>query len=219
MGEPGIDVDGGPEGTVSGSGWNGRGSGDGARTVSGEAPPQRGPQPDPGEWRGSWYLPAETRRAAFPWAGISLVLVGAALLLHQLEPRLDGGSLAAIAFALAFLGAWRFGASRLALWPGAVLLGYGVGGLLAGLGVLPGDGWGTVGVGAGLALAWLLSGVRGRPGHWLLAIAAVFVLVGLAEVVAQWPPFGGLDQYVAPALIIAIGLLVLARNRTWSRGA
>ena len=173
--------------------------------------------PDSGGWRGSWYLSGRTPRAAFPWAGITLVLLGAALLAHQLEPRLDGGSLAAIAFAAAFLGAWIFRASHIALWPGAVLLGYGVAGLLVGLGVLSGDGWGTAGVGAGLALGVVLSGWRGRAGRWILVIAAAIVLVGLVQVVAQLPAFREANPYVVPALIIVVGLLLVARNRNGRR--
>ncbi len=165
-----------------------------------------------GSW-GSWPEPVGTRRRSFPWAGAILVLLGAALLVHQLVPALDGWALVTLGLGTVLVGAWAIGRSGLALWPGMLLLGYGVARLLVGLGVLAGQGWTTVGIGAGFAAAWLATRVRGHAGTWPLLLAGLFVLVGAAQLAAQLPELVGVDAYVGPAIVIALGVLLIVAGR------
>ncbi len=170
-------------------------------------------------WGTGWYGTARVRGPAFPWAGAILVLLGVAFLLHQLDPRLDAWGLVTFALGVALVVAWLARRSRIALWPGAILLGYGAAVLLLGLGVLSGNGWTTLGVGVGFLAGWLASWVRGGTSTWPLLIAGLFVLVGAGQLAAELPELQGLDRYVAPVIVIGLGaLLILSGMRRQSRG-
>ena len=170
-------------------------------------------------WGVGWYGTARVRGPAFPWAGAILVLLGVAFLLNQLDPRLDAWGLVTFALGVALVVAWAMGRSRIALWPGAVLLGYGAAVLLLRLGVLSGHGWTTIGIGVGFLAGWLASWLRGGTSTWPLLIAGLFVLVGAGQLVAELPELQGLDRYVAPVVVIGLGaLLILSGMRRQSRG-
>ncbi len=160
-------------------------------------------------WGVGWYGTARVRGPAFPWAGAILVLLGVAFLLHQLDPLLDAWGLVTFALGVALVVAWAMGRSRIALWPGVILLGYGAAVLLLRLGVLSGRGWTTLGIGIGFLAGWLVSWVRGGTSTWPLLIAGLFVLVGAGQLVAQLPELQGLDRYVAPVIVIGLGALLI----------
>ncbi len=162
---------------------------------------------------GDWPGRSVERGPAFPWAGAILVLLGAALLVHQLVPALDGWALVTLGLGVVLFGAWVTGRSGLALWPGMLLLGYGVARLLVGLGVITGNGWTTIGIGVGFAAGWLATRTRGHAGSWSLVLAGLFVLIGLAQLVAELPQLVGLDAYVAPAIVIALGIVLIVAGR------
>ena len=129
------------------------------------------------------------------------------------------GGWVTFALGVALVVAWVMGRSRIALWPGAILLGYGAAVLLLGLGVLSGNGWTTLGIGVGFLAGWLAAWVRRGASTWPLLIAGLFVLVGAAQLVAELPELQGLDRYVAPVVVIGLGaLLILAGMRRPSRG-
>ncbi len=182
--------------------------------------------PGPGATLGSsaalatgWYGTARVRGPAFPWAGAILVLLGVAFLLHQLDPQLDAWGLVTFALGVALVVAWLVGRSRIALWPGVILLGYGAAVLLLGLGVLSGPGWTTLGIGVGFLAGWLASWVRGGTSTWPLLIAGLFVAVGAGQLVAELPELQGMGRYVAPVIVIGLGaLLILSGMRRPSRG-
>ena len=170
-------------------------------------------------WGTGWYGTARVRGPAFPWAGAILVLLGVAFLLHQLDPELDAWGLVTFALGVALVVAWLVGRSRIALWPGAVLLGYGAAVLLLGLGVLSGPGWTTLGVGVGFLAGWVASWVRGGTSTWPLLVAGLFALIGAGQLVAELPELQGLDRYAAPVIVIGLGaLLILSGMRRQSRG-
>ena len=170
-------------------------------------------------WGTGWYGTARVRGPAFPWAGAILVLLGVAFLLHQLDPRLDAWGLVTFALGVALVVAWLARRSRIALWPGAILLGYGAAVLLLGLGVLSGPGWTTLGVGVGFLAGWVASWVRGGTSTWPLLVAGLFALIGAGQLVAELPELQGLDRYAAPVIVIGLGaLLILSGMRRQSRG-
>jgi hypothetical protein len=169
-------------------------------------------------WGIGWYGTARVRGPAFPWAGAILVLLGVAFLLHQLAPELDAWGLLTFALGIVLVAAWLMGRSRIALWPGAILLGYGAAVLLLGLGVLSGNGWTTLGVGVGFLAGWFASWVRGGTSTWPLLIAGLFALIGAGQLVAELPELRGLDRYAAPVIVIGLGaLLILSGMRRQSR--
>ncbi len=181
----------------------------------------RGARPDAaGSWAASWYVATPKRGLAVSWVGAVLVLLGIALLLHQLDLRLDAWGLVTLVFGLALVVAWATRRSGIALWLGVTLLGYGAARLLVGLDVLVGRGWTTVGIGTGFAVGWLASLARGRARTWPLLIAGLFVLVGLAQLAAELPELQGFDAYVGPVIVIALGLLLIGSGlrRRPSRG-
>ena len=159
-------------------------------------------------WRGSW-TPGTPRRT-FPWFGLFILLVGVALLLDALDPRLDGAGLVLIAAGIPFLLAWAARRSRLALWPAVILLGYGIARIAVGLGLVQGDGWTTLGVGLGLLIGWSLSALRGGGSRWTLVFAGLFLLFGIVQVSAHAAGLGGIGGVVPAALIIALGAALLA---------
>ncbi len=190
-------------------------AGGGARA----APPPADPWVSGGGWVGGFYGPRRASRAAFPWAGAILVLLGLAFLAHEAEPALDGWGLVTLALGGALCIAWATDRSWIALWPGVLLLGYGTARVLLGLDVLTGAGWTTVGIGLGLIAGWLALRARGHAGTWPLAIAALFVLVGAGEIAAELPALQGIQAYVPPLIVVALGaaLIVSGRARTRAR--
>jgi hypothetical protein len=181
------------------------------------------PPPDPWVSGGAWGIGFRTTsvqsRAAFPWVGAILVLLGIAFLAHAADPSLDGWGLVTVGLGVALCVAWATGRSRLVLWPGVVLLGYGAARVLLGLAVLAGDGWTTVGIGVGFAVGWLALRTRGPAGSWSLVVAALVVLIGVAQLAAELPALLGVQAYVAPVIVIVLGLLLLlsGRRRTLER--
>ena len=158
-------------------------------------------------WEGNWS--SATPRRTFPWFGLFVILVGVALLLQALEPRLDGAGLFAIAAGIPFFLAWSTRQSRFALWPAVIFLGYGVARLAVGLELVVGGGWTTLGIGAGLLVGWLLSTARGGGSRWTLLFAGLFLLFGLVQVSAQFAGLNWFGDAFWAVAIIALGVFLL----------
>jgi hypothetical protein len=137
------------------------------------------------------------------------VLLGVAFLAHQLDPALDAWGLVTLGFGAALFLGWARGRSGVALWLGLLLLGYGAARLLLGLDVLVGAGWETVGIGLGFVAGWLATWARGTARTWPLLAAAIFVLVGVAQLAAEIPEVEGLNRYAAPLVVIVLGVLLI----------
>lgn len=140
--------------------------------------------------------------------GLVLVGVGAALLVIMTTDV--GGELVFVVLGLAFLVAYA--SSRLygLLIPGAILTGLGAGLVAAGQGAP--DAAGVLGLGLGFVAIALVDRFRapGRAGWWwpfipggILTVTSLPALTGLPE----------LGDYLIPAALVVVGLLLLLRPR------
>lgn len=140
-----------------------------------------------------------------------LVLVGAALVLNQLEPRLDSGALVTIALGLMFAGAYLFRRWTIAIWPTTVFVALGLEELLAGLGYFPSHGWDAVALGLGLLAAWFIERIAGARHGWALGLAALFLVLGALQL-AQESAFGTFEGYAGPVILVAIGVVLVLNS-------
>lgn len=168
-----------------------------------------------GSW--GWGCDGRGRGRGFPWLGVLLVLVGIALLIQYFVPGVSAGTLIFLAIAVAFLAAWLVGRSSVAMVPGLLVLGLGVAELIEDLALLGPAGEDVPGLASSaLAIAflaiWLIGSARGRRSMWPLWGAAIFGLIGVAQLsgrLVNIPSLGALW----PLLIIVVGLVVLFNAR------
>lgn len=160
-----------------------------------------------------WGWEGRGHGRGFPWLGVLLVLVGIALLIGYFVPNVSAGTLVLLAIAVAFLAAWLVGSAPLAMVPGLLVLGLGTAELIEDLALLGPAGEDVPGLASSaLALAflaiWLIGSARGRRSTWPLWGAAIFGLIGVAQLsgrLINMPALGALW----PVLIIAVGVLLL----------
>lgn len=142
-------------------------------------------------------------------AGLILLGVGAALLLVTLTD-VDLGRwvvlIVGLAFGVAYVATRRYGL----LVPAGVVTGLGAGIVLDASGV--GDGVVPLGLGLGflsIAVIHLLSGdVRDGGWWWPLIPGGILTVVGGSQLAA----IEDVGRFVAPAVLIALGLLLLVRS-------
>lgn len=172
---------------------------------------------DQGEWTGwTW----EGRGRSFPWLGVLLVLIGVALLIQYAVPAVGVGTLVLLAIGLAFLVGWIVGGSRFSIVPGILFLALGIAELIEDLAFLgpPGEdvpGLASSALALGFLLIWLVGYATNRRSSWPLWGAAIFGLIGVAQLsgrLVNIPALGALW----PVLIIVAGIVLLlaARNRS-----
>lgn len=169
------------------------------------------------EWTG-WTWPSRGRNV--PWLGVLLVLVGVGLLLQYVFPQVSVGTLVLLAIGLAFIAGWLLGGSWFSMVPGILLVAFGVGELLEDLALFgpPGEdvpGLASSALAIGFLVIWAVANARGRRWTWPLWGAAIFGLIGIAQLSGRLigiPALGALW----PVVIIVIGVLLLlnARNRS-----
>ena len=158
------------------------------------------------------------RGRGFPWLGVLLVLVGAALLIQYVLPGVGVGTLVLLAIGLAFLAGWIFGGSFFSMVPGVLLVLLALARLVEEVGLLFPRGQDVPGL-TSLALAvgfiviWLIAASRNRRWGWPLWAAGIFGLVGVVQA-SGWiigiPELG----VIWPVLIILVGLgLMLGARR------
>ena len=174
---------------------------------------------DPGAGRDSsgWSWDGRGRGRGIPWLGVLLVLVGIALLVQYFVPGLSAGTLVLLAIAVAFLAGWLIGGAWAAMVPALLVLALGVAELIEDLALFgpPGEdvpGLASSALAIALVAIWLISAARGRRSMWPLWGAAIFGLIGLAQLSGRLvgiPSLSGLW----PVLIILVGVLLLLNAR------
>jgi hypothetical protein len=164
---------------------------------------------------GQWGWTTDSARR-FPFLGVVLVLLGAALFVQQLDTRISFTGLVLLALGLAAAGAWLIGRSRWAMLPALALLALAAGRLGSDLGILVGNGWTTLLLGVALLFAWVIGRTYGRAPGWALWIGALLALIGLLQVadrITGIPELG----YLWPVVLVAVGLILMFGNRINSR--
>jgi len=149
----------------------------------------------------------------FPWLGLFLVALGAALVVGEAGVGVTTIHALALFGGLVFWAAFIFALAGWAGLPAALLSGWGLAGVLQDLGYVSGSGWTALLLGAGFLAVYLVGLARhgGRQG-WTLWIGLGLVLLGAAEVaVREIPGLPPLDAYVLPAIFIVIGAFLILR--------
>ncbi|HWH36508.1 MAG TPA: hypothetical protein VNT28_01850 [Candidatus Limnocylindrales bacterium] len=157
------------------------------------------------------------RGRGFPWLGVLLVLIGLALLVQYFVPSVSAGTLVLLAIGLAFLAGWLFGGSWVSMIPGVLVSSLGAAELIEDLALLgpAGDdvpGLASAMLALGFLAIWLLGYVSNKRSRWPLWGAAIFGLIGFAQLsgrILDLPVLGALW----PLLIIGLGVIVLLSAR------
>jgi hypothetical protein len=179
-------------------------------TTQGQKPP-----PESGEVRsyGWQWGRDEDRQPELPWIGIFLVVLGGLLLLDRALPEYVAlGNVVVLAAGLAFLLLWTVHRGAFPLYAGAFLTAASIPGLLEGLGIFVGEGFGTLCYG----LAFLfIAGVRMSRGGgfgWQALIGVLLAALGASQLAL--PDAASL---VFPALLVVLGIILLTRGRDATR--
>ena len=163
----------------------------------------------------------ERRGSNIPWLGILLILIGVALLLQFLVPTLSASTLVLLAVGLAFLAGWIFGRSWFAMVAGVLAFSLGVAELLEDLAVFGGlpkadvPGLWAAALAVGFLVIWLIGLTSNRRSTWPLIGAAIFGLIGVAQLSGRLvgiPALGALWPIVI--IIVGVAFLIAARRRS-----
>jgi hypothetical protein len=158
----------------------------------------------------TWGDRQDDRGPQLPWVGIFLVIFGALLLVDRAFPGYKiGGSLLVLAAGLAFLVVWAMRRGTFALYAGAFLTAASVPGIVSTLGYEPGEGVGTVAYGVAFLFVAVVRAVRGGGWGWQALIGLLLLALGIPELALP-----DLANYVLPALLVVLGVLLLARGST-----
>jgi hypothetical protein len=173
------------------------------------------PPPESGEVRsyGWQWGRDEDRQPELPWIGIFLVVLGGLLLLDRALPEyVTLGNVVVLAAGLAFLLLWMVRRGTFPLYAGAFLTAASIPGLLEGLGIFVGEGFGTLCYG----IAFLfIAGVRMSRGGgigWQALIGVLLAALGASQLAL--PDAASL---VLPALLVVLGIILLTRGREATR--
>jgi hypothetical protein len=147
-----------------------------------------------------------------PWLAILLLVLGVGLLIELLIPDLSFGSLIILAAGIAFGAVWLLGKVVGATMPALVLTAWGLAGVATDLGIITGDGWGTLFIGIAFLTGWGLGRFQNARREWALFIGAVLAVIGLADVSDALPFQVDMAAAIAVAMII-VGIYLIARNR------
>jgi len=167
-------------------------------------------------FEGSW---GGTRsRGGLPLLGIFLVALGLILVAGQLFPQAQvGASAFFLVVGLLLILTGLRDHSNLALYVGVLIASLALSDLLSGIGLIHGNGWGTLFLGIGIVG---LAMIRSRTGQrWGAA-----VIIG--TLIALWGGIGvatnylslNLDRLVGPVLIVLLGVYII-RKRGGSRAS
>jgi hypothetical protein len=178
-------------------------------------------QPPEGQNRGSWGPNAwgwgrvVDERPRLPWFGVFLVLFGGLLLVEQLVPGgRAAGSALVVAVGVVLLISWVVNRQVWQLYGGAVLTALSLPSLLQDLNLIhEGQGWGTLFLGIAFLLIALIRAASNGGAGWQLVVGAILSVVGGAQVAErEIPNFPAMERLVWPAIILAIGLVLVLRS-------
>ena len=126
------------------------------------------------------------RGRSFPWLGILLVLVGAALLIQAALPTyVTTGTVLLVAIGVALVAGWLFSGSWLAIIPGLLLLALGIANLIRELNIYTGPGITAFSLAVAFVLIWAIGLARDRPIRWPLVAAGILGLIGAVQILGR----------------------------------
>ena len=179
--------------------------------LPGTLPGDRRPPPEDGGVRayGWQWGRDEDRQPQLPWIGIFLVVLGGLLLLQQTLPEYASlGNVVVLAAGLAFLLLWVIRRGTFPLYAGAFLTAAAIPGLLEGLNIVVGQGFGTLCYGLAFLFIAAVRMSRGGGIGWQALIGALLVALGGSQLAL--PDAAAL---VFPALLVVLGIILLTRSR------
>ena len=179
-------------------------------TMKGDRPP-----PEAGGVRayGWQWGRDEDRQPELPWIGIFLVVLGGLLLLDRALPQyVTLGNVVVLAAGLAFLLLWMLRRGTFPLYAGAFLTAASIPGLLEGLGIFVGEGFGTLCYGIAFLFIASVRMSRGGGIGWQALIGALLAALGASQLAL--PDAASL---VLPALLVVLGIILLTRGREATR--
>lgn len=155
----------------------------------------------------------QDRQPELPWIGIFLVVLGGLLLLDRALPEyVTLGNVVVLAAGLAFLLLWMVRRGTFPLYAGAFLTAASIPGLLEGLGIFVGEGFGTLCYGIAFLFIASVRMSRGGGIGWQALIGALLAALGASQLVL--PDAASL---VLPALLVVLGIILLTRGREATR--
>jgi hypothetical protein len=173
--------------------------------------PERRPPPERGGIRSyTWeWGRDEDRQPELPWVGIFLLVLGGLLLVEQVLPEyLSLGNVIVLAAGLALLLLWTLRRGTFPLYAGAFLTAAAVPGLLKGLGVVVGDGFGTLCFGIAFLFIAAVRLSRGGGIGWQALIGVLLAALGTSQLALP-----NAASLVFPALLVVLGIILLTRGR------
>jgi hypothetical protein len=179
-------------------------------TTQGDPPP-----PEPGGIRSyGWeWGRDQDRQPELPWIGIFLLVLGGLLLLERVLPDyISLGNVIVLAAGLAFLLLWTLRRGTFPLYAGAFLTAASIPGLLKGLGVVIGDGFGTLCYGLAFLFIAAVRLSRGGGIGWQALIGGLLTALGASQLALP-----NAASLVFPALLVVLGLILLTRGREGMR--
>ena len=151
----------------------------------------------------------DDRQPELPWIGIFLLVLGGLLLLEQVLPDyISLGNVIVLAAGLAFLLLWTLRRGTFPLYAGAFLTAASIPGLLKGLNVVVGEGFGTLCFGIAFLFIAAVRMSRGGGIGWQALIGALLAALGASQIALP-----NAASLVFPALLVVLGLILLTRGR------
>jgi hypothetical protein len=173
------------------------------------------PPPESGEVRSyGWeWGRDQDRQPELPWIGVFLVVLGGLLLLDRALPEyVTLGNVVVLAAGLAFLLLWMLRRGTFPLYAGAFLTAASIPGLLEGLGIIVGEGFGTLCYGIAFLFIGAVRMSRGGGIGWQVLIGGLLAALGASQLAL--PDAASL---VFPALLVVLGIILLTRGREATR--
>jgi hypothetical protein len=151
-------------------------------------------------------------RGGLPLIGLFLIVLGLFLAAGQLFKEAQvGASAFFLAVGIVMVVAGVRDRSDLALYAGVFVTALALSDLFTGMGLIHGQGWGTLFLGLGLVFIALVRSTGSRIG-WALGIGLLLALWGGSEVAAANLNFAA-DRLIGPLLIVFLGIYIVTRNR------